>query len=445
MTKRERERANGDDAEGERRASTATATAAKERGRRRRAGNAFDETLERNDLFGAHGPRASESYRVDARLGLRFVVPYEFDFICGVKERWAGQRLCALFAEEFPMRPLEYYRRAHALGRLRVEENGRAAVTGSNVENVDGPILRGGNRVRHFIHRHEPPVLADEVEVLSVTDDVVSVNKPATLPVHPTGQYRLNTVMALLSATRKDLGRLFPIHRLDKNVSGLLLLARSAESANALRMKMESRQMRKEYVARVQGHFNTGNEGWVLCDEALGFDAKARVALWRGKPGTESMSERSEASFKGASTKFSLLNTFDDGTSLVKCEPFTGRSHQIRAHLAILGYPIANDVSYGGSLVEIERATLIQRACDTTVLDESNQLTQDEALSIDYTDPDRPSREANANLCPHCPRVVHAGDEAIDLEAIWLHCVRYSGDEWAFECPTPPWAEPSSS
>jgi 23S rRNA-/tRNA-specific pseudouridylate synthase len=56
------------------------------------------------------------------------------------------------------------------------------------------------------------------------TPDVVAVHKPATVPVHPTGQYRKNTVVGILAAERPELGRLLPVHRLDKNVSGLLLM-----------------------------------------------------------------------------------------------------------------------------------------------------------------------------------------------------------------------------
>ena len=412
-----------------------------------RVGNALDAVIERNDLF-AHPPSITRDYRVDEALKLRYCAPYDFDFVCGVKARWAGRRLCDLFASEFPMRPKEYYVKAHAMGRLCVEANGCARTNGEETttkttnearEHEDGPMLAGGNRVRHFIHRHEPPVMADEVRVLTVNDDVVSVWKPATVPVHPTGQYRRNTVLALLAASRRDLGRLFPIHRLDKNVSGLLLLARSSEAANEMRVKMEAREMRKEYVARVRGAFNDGDATPVSNVESLGFDSKGRVAIWRGKKGVTDLDERTLKSFKDASTKFTCIKTLVDGTSLVRCEPFTGRSHQIRAHLAMLGYPIANDVAYGGALVEVERARAIQHACDVTVLNEAGELVKDESLAIDYSAP-RKSREQSSDLCPHCPRIVHAGDQAIDLEAIWLHCVRYSGEGWEFECPMPDWA-----
>lgn len=423
------------------------ASAGEARPRTRRAlgreENAFDAVLDAQDVF-SHPPCAERDYLTHAETKLRVCAPYDFDFVCGVKARWAGERLCAMFAREFPMRPIEYYREAHRSGRLRLEENGRASVSAtaatSGETHEDGPILVAGQRVRHFIHRHEPPVLADDVRVLSVTDDVVAVCKPATVPVHPTGQYRRNTVLALLAATRKDLGRLFPIHRLDKNVSGLLLLARSPESANSMRQKMEAREMRKEYVARVRGAFNRGETTTVSCEASLGFDAKRRVALWHGKPDAGELDARSMNSFKEASTKFTWVRNLSDGTSIVRCEPLTGRSHQIRAHLAILGHPIANDVAYGGEHSDSNRAAAIQHACDVMVLSDDRALVMDESLAVDYSIP-RESREKSAMMCPHCPRIVHAGDLAIDLEAIWLHCSRYSGEGWEFECPHPDWAK----
>ena len=120
-----------------------------------RTGNAFDAALETNDLF-VNPPDYERDYRVDEDAGVRFVVPYFFDFICGVKARWAGKRLCELFAEEFPMRPRAYYVKARAMGRLRVEAGGRASDAGAttsgrdgdgddeDAEHEDGPTLQGG-------------------------------------------------------------------------------------------------------------------------------------------------------------------------------------------------------------------------------------------------------------------------------------------------------------
>ena len=399
----------------------------------------FDDDA--NDVF-ASPPCVSREYVVDRELNVRFVVPYDFDFVCGAKERWDGARVCALFASEFPQRPLEYYRAAYARGDLRVEENLRVikgTARAVKETDVDGVKLRAGNRVRHFIHRHEPATSAEDVRVIEENDEVVSVCKPASVPVHPTGQYRKNTVLALLAGTRRDLGRLYPIHRLDKNVSGLLLLARSSKVANDMREKMEAREMRKEYVARVRGEFNDGDTATMTHVARLGYDAKNRVAVWDGNATEEPHDERTMRSFKDATTKFTWLKTLDDGTSIVKCEPLTGRQHQIRAHLAMLGYPIANDVAYGGVLSQVELARRIQHLCDVSVLDQFGRLTRDESLAIDYSAP-RKSRETSLAPCQHCPRIVNAGDEDVNIEAIWLHSVRYSGPGWVYTCEAPSWA-----
>ena len=73
---------------------------------------------------------------------------------------------------------------------------------------------------------------------MAETDELIAVHKPASIPVHVSGQYRKNTVMALLQVERPDLGKLFPVHRLDKPVSGLLLIAKSATAANDVRTQM---------------------------------------------------------------------------------------------------------------------------------------------------------------------------------------------------------------
>ena len=77
--------------------------------------------------------------------------------------------------------------------------------------------------------------------MVGVTDDLVAVSKPATWPVHATGQHRKNTVAGVLEALRPDLGPLHPVHRLDKPVSGLLLFARSPAAADSLRKLIQVR------------------------------------------------------------------------------------------------------------------------------------------------------------------------------------------------------------
>ncbi|KAK8960790.1 RNA pseudouridine synthase 7 [Platanthera guangdongensis] len=87
-------------------------------------------------------------------------------------------------------------------------------------------------------YRHEPPILAKKVSILHCEPDVVTVCKPASIPqVHPCGQYRKNTIVGILQAEH-DLAPLFPIHRLDRLVSGLLIFARNAGKAENFRQQV---------------------------------------------------------------------------------------------------------------------------------------------------------------------------------------------------------------
>ena len=272
--------------------------------------------------------------------GVRLVRPYAFDFVCHVKRRQAGLDVVEAFAREFPGRPRSYYEAAHGIGLLRVEERAPArnkppgkkkgsdkarkrpypgneeaheeAIStisstppakesfpnnpgGSKTrETTISPLrpLRAGERVRHFLHRHEPPTLDDPVTVLAVTDSMVAVHKPATVPVHPTGQYRKNTVLGLLAAARPDLGRLLPVHRLDKNVSGLLLMARDSASANRLREEVQSHSVRKRYVALVSSaNLATGKHPRDVFPGNLP-EGRAFSSDWRG--GAERRNSRSK-------------------------------------------------------------------------------------------------------------------------------------------------------
>jgi 23S rRNA-/tRNA-specific pseudouridylate synthase len=101
---------------------------------------------------------------------------------------------------------------------------------------------------------------------------MVAVNKPHGMPVHVAGQYRKNTVLGILTAENPELAPLYPIHRLDKPVSGLLLFARTPRAAATLCKCIESWEVEKVYVARVLGRFPASG-GPVTC--LAGWHARA--------------------------------------------------------------------------------------------------------------------------------------------------------------------------
>jgi RluA family pseudouridine synthase len=204
-----------------------------------------------------------------------------------------------------------------------------------------GHILRQNERVLYKFHRHEPEVLATNVVVLHQSEAVVVVRKPATIPMHPIGRFSRCSMTEVLKAQHPALGPLRITHRLDRLVSGLLILARTKHAAATLVKCFALRQVKKTYLARVKGAFPAGVK---VVSEPLG--------LVRDDPPEYGPVAEADGG-KPCRTTFERLRVLVDGTSLVWCRPTTGRTHQIRVHLKVLGHPISNDPKYGGSNTDL--------------------------------------------------------------------------------------------
>ncbi len=173
--------------------------------------------------------------------------------------------------------------------------------------------------------------------VLFSDTSLLVVNKPAGLSTLPDGYNP--TLPHVKSLLERGFGRLWIVHRLDKDTSGVLLLARSAEAHRALNTQFEQHHVIKRYHALV-----VGNPAWQ--EKSVGLplrpngDRRHRtvVDLQAGKP---------------ALTHLAVLERFDRHC-LVEAVPETGRTHQIRAHLAALGLSIVGDRLYGGRPARLE-------------------------------------------------------------------------------------------
>ncbi|NXG59667.1 RUSD2 protein, partial [Hemiprocne comata] len=252
--------------------------------------------------------------------GLRKVRPYYFDFRTYCKGRWVGRTLLHVFSTEFRAQPLSYYRAAARAGRLRLNEE--------PVRDLD-IVLKNNDFLRNTVHRHEPPVTAQPVQILVEDDEVVVVDKPSSLPVHPCGRFRHNTVIFILGKEHA-LKELHTIHRLDRMTSGVLMFAKTLEVSKRIDEQVRERQLEKEYVCRVVGEFP---EHEVVCEEPI-LVVSYKVGVCRVDP-----------KGKFCKTIFQRLS-YNGKTSVVKCLPQTGRTHQIRVHLQYLGHPIVNDPIY---------------------------------------------------------------------------------------------------
>jgi 23S rRNA pseudouridine1911/1915/1917 synthase len=181
-------------------------------------------------------------------------------------------------------------------------------------------------------------------------EDLIVIDKPAGLVMHPApGNWRGTLLNGLLfhRPALAVLPRAGIVHRLDKDTSGLLVVARSERALASLVAQLADRSMSRRYLAVVQG---AAPDAGVI-DAPIGRDPVSRVRMAVVPPGTG----------RASSTRFTTLARWQcDGraVSLVECRLDTGRTHQIRVHMRSLGHPLLGDALYGGSTQEIARQAL---------------------------------------------------------------------------------------
>jgi RluA family pseudouridine synthase len=193
------------------------------------------------------------------------------------------------------------------------------------------------------------------MRVLYEDAHLVAVDKPEGLSSIPERDLSVPSAQKLLEAERDE--KLFVVHRLDKEVSGLLVFARDAETHRALSIAFEQRLVHKTYLALAHGTI-AADRG--LIDEPIAEFGSGRMGVHaiKGKP---------------SETEWKVIERFRD-TTLVEAHPRTGRRHQIRVHLYAIGHPLVGDPRYGDKPAAGERLMLHGRSLSVTLAGEKLEL-----------------------------------------------------------------------
>jgi len=243
-----------------------------------------------------------------------------------VPEALAGLRLDKALARMFP---------EHSRNRLqRWLKDGQVSLDSRSAKPKEK--IWGGERVEIRAEpdpsqrSHRPERI--ELDIVHEDDDILVINKPAGLVVHPgNGNWNGTLLNALLHHSPKlgALPRAGIVHRLDKDTSGLLVVAKTVEAHTALVRQLQARTVKREYLALVHGSVRGGGE----VSAPVGRDPRNRVRM------------AVVATGRAALTRYRVVRRFARA-SLLECSLDTGRTHQIRVHMQSLGHPLVGDPVY---------------------------------------------------------------------------------------------------
>ncbi|ELP87849.1 ribosomal pseudouridine synthase, putative [Entamoeba invadens IP1] len=325
----------------------------------------------------------------------RRVQPYYYNFKVNAKGRWVGKSIVEVFVSEFKVCDVNGT-------ELAIQ---RGDITVNDLPTTLSYKVRMGDHIGHRVHRHEPPVTSQEVKIIKETQDFIVVDKPGSIPVHPCGRYRHNTVVFIMASL--GLKTLRPVHRLDRMTSGILILAKSADAARRVGEKICSKQTAKVYLIRVRGKMS-------------------EMVTVEGKIGRQSKKEKIDVMVqhideeKGKASKSQFEPLFYDeksNTTVITGKLESGRTHQLRVHLKEIGHPVANDPIYGAKF------------------DSTKHCDDDGIIESEYKGDLK--KWEKVDWCDECNKI--KGDPE-QLE-IYLHAWKYEIDGEKFETDVPWWAK----
>lgn len=259
-------------------------------------------------------------------------IPYDNYRRMHVARRFAGWKLIDFLAAYHPPTSIESWRAWIAAGEI----------TEHGVRVSEDTLVSEGATFQQIMRDTVEPAVNAKIEMLYEDDSLIIVNKPAPLPIHPSGRFNRNTLHYLLSQIYHPQKLRFA-HRLDANTSGLVIVCRKRSVASKVQPQFESQTVEKIYLAKIHGH---PNWDFMKCD--------APIASEPAEVGSRSVADVGLA----ASTEFRVVARLPDETSCVEIRPLTGRTNQIRIHARHLKHPVVGDPLYHAGPLLGEHQTL---------------------------------------------------------------------------------------
>ena len=374
---------------------------------------------------------------------------------CTMKAKWYGQSVLKVIQNEFAE-----LAKADVLNV--VVSNGLLRLNGKPISLLELPsiALKGSDTLGRIIHWHEAPVLVPmtiDVERYIVapivldsyggdSDDTATIficNKPSSVPTHPAGPYLFNTLTMMVEGQEcLPSQSLYPLHRTDRVTSGLTLCSTSVAVSRAFQKSYTSGNVDKMYLAKVDGNFASTFEevlqlqgNWkydVGCcewsDDGQFTIVDAPIYTCDPAAGIRSINHLGKPS-KSCFQK--LYYDTVSNTSVLLCCPITGRNHQLRVHLQAIGFPIINDIQYGGRrTLEPFQSCDLNAAIDAMIHVRDTTVSQDESRVSSLTIEDVVLAKRACKCCSSSGRdgILASFTKAqllMEGHSICLHAYRY--------------------
>ncbi len=259
-----------------------------------------------------------------------------------VNEQQASKRLDVFVAEQLPMISRAFAQRLKKEGKILVNKK----------QEKSGYKLKKGDKVTIDFDLSElGKIESIDLPIIYQDDDIVVINKPTGVISHSRGKYWNEPSVAsfIRQITAQTEDRAGIVHRLDRATSGVMICAKNQAALSWLQKQFSSRKVKKTYLAVISGHIEPQE---AIIDMPIERNPKA--------PSTFRVSNNG----KPAKTKYRVLKA-TGSHELIELEPFTGRTHQLRVHLAHQKHPIVGDILYGGE--KADRLLLHSKSLEITL------------------------------------------------------------------------------